>query len=186
MADSKNFRRHGARYKARRRAVDIIYEAETRDLDPVAIVTERIELASNPRNEVAPIAEHSRVLVAGTAEKLDEIDETISRFLSENWELSRLPAVDRAILRVMAYEIMYVDEVDAPISVVDGVEIASGYSTDKAAPYIHAVLDDIAQLGDADNPLNVATTVDLEEETPIDEEPALPPTEEELSEESSS
>lgn len=91
------------------------------------------------------------------AERLDELDDTISRYLSETWQLSRLPAVDRAVLRVLAWEIMFNDEVDAPISVVDGVEIASEYSTDVAAPYIHAVLDDIAQSMSADNPMNVVS-----------------------------
>lgn len=156
MTDTEiNYRRHGARYRARRRAVDIIFEAEARDVDPVAIVEERVELARDRDNAVAPVADYTRELVAGTATMLDEIDEQISRYLSENWELGRLPAVDRAILRVMAWEINYNPEVDAPISVVDGVELATQYSTDVAAPYIHAVLDDIAQACSEDNPMNV-------------------------------
>lgn len=150
-----NYRRRGARYRARRRAVDIIFEAEARDVDPVSIVDERVELARDADNSVAPVAEYTRELVAGTATMLDEIDEQIARYLSETWELHRLPAVDRAILRVMAWEISYNDEVDAPISVVDGVEIATQYSTDVAAPYIHAVLDDIAQARSEDSPMNV-------------------------------
>ncbi|GAB3944033.1 transcription antitermination factor NusB [Corynebacterium tapiri] len=158
-----NYRRHGSRYKARRRAVDIIFEAEARDEDPVAIVDERVELARNIDNAVAPVADYTRELVRGTAERLDELDETIARYLSEDWELTRLPAVDRAILRVMAWEITYNPEVDAPISVVDGVEIATQYSTHAAAPYIHAVLDDIAQAQSADNPMNVVPDIDEED-----------------------
>ncbi|AKK11198.1 transcription antitermination factor NusB [Corynebacterium uterequi] len=150
----KRDRRHGARYRARRRAVDIIFEAEVRDVDPVAIVDERIALSHDQESGVAPIAQYTRELVSGTAVKLDEIDAAIERFLSEQWTLERLPAVDRAILRVLGWEVMFNDDVDAPISVVDAVEIATQYSTDKAAPYIHAVLDDIAHAGSPDNPMN--------------------------------
>lgn len=155
MSDKEiNYRRHGSRYRARRRAVDIIFEAEARDVDPVAVVDQRVELARDKDPVVPPVSDYTRTLVQGTAERLDEVDEAIARYLSQTWELRRLPAVDRAVLRVLAWEIMYNDEVDAPISVVDGVEIASEYSTDVASPYIHAVLDDIAQSMSADNPMN--------------------------------
>lgn len=144
MAD---FKRHGARYRARRRAVDILFEAETRDVDPVAIVEDRVELAKNPKNSVAPVAEYTQQIVAGAAEQLDDLDDAIERFLVDDWELSRLPAVDRQILRVCAWEIMFNDAVDAPISIKEGVEMAAEYSAAQAAPYINVVLDGIAQRG---------------------------------------
>ncbi|QQU85295.1 transcription antitermination factor NusB [Corynebacterium propinquum] len=146
-------RLHTKRYRARRRAADILYEAETRDLDPVAIVDDRVELAAWEQSPVPPVAEYTKEIVAGAAEKLDEIDELIARFLSQEWELGRLPAVDRAIMRVSAWEILFNAEVPAAVAVVEGVELASEYSTESAAPYIHAVLDDIAQSVSADNPM---------------------------------
>lgn len=146
-------RLHTKRYRARRRAADILYEAETRDLDPVAIVDDRVELAAWEQSPVPPVAEYTKEIVAGAAEKLDEIDELISRFLSQEWELGRLPAVDRAIMRVSAWEILFNADVPAAVAVVEGVELASEYSTESAAPYIHAVLDDIAQSVSADNPM---------------------------------
>lgn len=146
-------RLHTKRYRARRRAADILYEAETRDLDPVAIVDDRAELAAWEQSPVPPVAEYTKEIVAGAAEKLDEIDELIARFLSQEWELGRLPAVDRAIMRVSAWEILFNAEVPAAVAVVEGVELASEYSTESAAPYIHAVLDDIAQSVSADNPM---------------------------------
>ncbi|MEJ4095391.1 transcription antitermination factor NusB [Corynebacterium propinquum] len=146
-------RLHTKRYRARRRAADILYEAETRDLDPVAIVDDRVELAAWEQSPVPPVAEYTKEIVAGAAEKLDEIDELISRFLSQEWEFGRLPAVDRAIMRVSAWEILFNAEVPAAVAVVEGVELASEYSTESAAPYIHAVLDDIAQSVSADNPM---------------------------------
>lgn len=164
----RNWRRHGARYRARRRAVDILFEAEARNIDPVAIVQDRVELARLPANAVAPVAEYTRALVTGAAEQLDTIDETIERYLSETWELNRLPAVDRAILRVGVWEILFNPEVDGAVAVVEGVELASQYGNDVAAPYIHAVLDDVVQAAAADNPMQAG--VDAGQDAPEAEE----------------
>ena len=149
-----NYKRHTARYRARRRAADILYEAENRDIDPVAIVEDRIALAREDRNAVAPIAEYTKVIIKGAAEELDVIDETIARYLSEDWELHRIPAVDRAILRVSVWELLFNPEIPTATAVVEGVEIASQYSNEQAAPYIHAVLDDVAQSRSAESPMS--------------------------------
>lgn len=150
-----NYKRHTARYRARRRAADILFEAEARDVDPVAIVEDRVILARDESNGVAPIADYTRQIVAGAAEELDAIDAAIARFLSEDWELHRIPAVDRAILRVATWELLFNPDVPTATAVVEGVELASEYSTHAAPPYIHAVLDDIAQARSADNPMNL-------------------------------
>ncbi len=158
-----NYKRHTARYRARRRAADILFEAESRDVDPVSIVEDRIALARDESNGVAPIAEYTSQIVRGAAEELDAIDEAISRYLSEDWEFYRLPAVDRAIMRVSVWELLFNPDVPVATAVVEGVELASQYSTDQAAPYIHAVLDDIAQSRSADNPMaQVAEDADTE------------------------
>lgn len=163
-------RRHGARYRARRRAADIMYEAENRDVDPVAIVEDRIKLARENEHNVAPIAEYTKVLVTGVAEELDTIDTTIERFLSEDWELYRIPAVDRAIMRVAVWELLFnPEEIDLATAVTEGVELASEYSTDAAAPYINAVLDDVAHFRSEDNPMNADISAeDIEDEAESD------------------
>ena len=163
-------RRHGARYRARRRAADIMYEAENRDVDPVAIVEDRIKLARENEHDVAPIAEYTKVLVTGVAEELDTIDTTIERFLSEDWELYRIPAVDRAIMRVAVWELLFNhEEIDLATAVTEGVELASEYSTDAAAPYINAVLDDVAHFRSEDNPMNADISAeDIEDEAEPD------------------
>ena len=160
-----DYKRHGARYRARRRAVDILFEAETRDIDPVAIVEDRSQLSQNPLNAVAPVADYTRTIVAGAAEKLDDLDDAIERHLSEDWELFRLPAVDRQILRVAAWEILFNDEVDAPVSIAEGVEMAAEYSGAQAAPYINVVLDGIAQRAASNSPF-----VDEEPEADAEDE----------------
>ncbi|WP_420026261.1 transcription antitermination factor NusB [Corynebacterium segmentosum] len=149
-----NHKRHTARYRARRRAADILYEAENRDVDPVAIVEDRVALAREDRHAVAPIADYTKVIVQGVAEELDAIDDTISRYLSQNWELHRIPAVDRAILRLSVWELLFNPDVPTATAVVEGVELASQYSHDQAAPYIHAVLDDVAQSRSELSPMN--------------------------------
>ncbi|MGJ0182587.1 transcription antitermination factor NusB [Corynebacterium glyciniphilum] len=148
MADresGESYRRHGARYKARQRAVDILFEAEFRDIDPVEIVEDRVELARDESNQVKPVPEYAARIVPGVASALDEIDEAIAAHLSSTWRLERLPAVDRAVLRVSAWELLYNDEVPARVALKEGIELASEYSHDKAPGYVNAVLDGIAR-----------------------------------------
>ena len=114
-----NYKRHTARYRARRRAADILFEAESRDVDPVAIVEDRVELARDPENGVAPIADYTREIVSGAAEELDDIDDAIARYLSSEWSLERIPAVDRAIMRVAVWEILFNADVPNATALVE-------------------------------------------------------------------
>lgn len=140
-----SYRRHGARFKARLRAVDILFEAEFRDIDPVEIVEDRIELSKDESNQVKPVPEYTSRMVPGVASTLDELDAAISTHLSSTWRLDRLPAVDRAVLRVSAWELLYNDEVPAKVALKEGVQLAAEYSHDKAPAYVNAVLDGIAR-----------------------------------------
>lgn len=149
MSDKQiNHKRHGSRYKARRRAVDILFEAEFRDIDPVEIVEERVELSRDQDNRVKPVPEYTATIVTGVAENLDALDASIASHLSSEWRLDRLPAVDRAVLRVSAWEVMFNAEVPNRVAIVEGVELASEYSHDKAPGYVNVVLDGVGR--DAD------------------------------------
>lgn len=143
MNTREPYKRHGSRYKTRRRAVDILFEAEARDVDPVAVIEDRVELSQLPDPPVAPISSYTRQLVTGVAVELDELDELIDAHLSEDWKIERIPAVDRAILRMSCWEMKYNPEVPPKAALVDGIELASQYSTDVAPPYINAVLDGV-------------------------------------------
>ena len=136
-----NYKRRGARYRARRRAVDLLFEAEQRGVDPEGLIEERLELARDMDSGVAPVAEYTEEIVRGVAAEIDGIDSTISSYLSPEWPLRRLPAVDRAILRLGPWEPFPNPDVPPRVAVVEGVELASEYSTDVAPPYINAVLD---------------------------------------------
>ena len=143
-----NYKRHGARYRARRRAVDLLFEAEQRGVDAVELLEERLIMARDPELDVKPIAEYTEQVVRGVAREIVGIDSTISSYLSQEWPLRRIPAVDRAILRLSTWELFYNSEVPPKVAVVEGVELASEYSTDVAPPYINAVLDAEAKIAD--------------------------------------
>lgn len=167
-AKDANYRRHGARYRARRRAVDMLFEAEARDMDPVAIIDDRVRLSRNPDNGVAPVADYTRTLVEGVAVELDRLDAIITRYLADDWELFRIPAVDRAILRMSIWEVLFNTDVPRKTAVVEGVELAANYSNDGAPAYINSVLDRV--LNNAEELL--ATSFDEPEDTPDTELPA--------------
>ena len=92
MTGSK--KKFGARHKARKRAVDFLFEAEARDLDPVNLAAERVDLSTKD-DTVAPVNPYTVTVVTGVAENLDRLDRVISDHL-QDWTLDRLPAVTLA------------------------------------------------------------------------------------------
>ncbi|NKY59290.1 transcription antitermination factor NusB [Nocardia flavorosea] len=141
-ADKKSaYKKLGARHKARRRAVDLLFEAEARDIDPSDLADERIELAARDQ-AVAPVHAYTRTLVDGIAEDLDRVDGTIESYLHD-WALSRLPAVDRAILRVAVWELLYATDVPPIVAVDEAVELAKELSTDDSPGFVNGVLGQV-------------------------------------------
>ncbi|MDJ0395524.1 transcription antitermination factor NusB [Rhodococcus sp. G-MC3] len=131
----------GARHKARKRAVDFLFEAEARDADPVDLAKERIELARGD-DSIAPVSEYTETLVVGVAENLDRLDSVISDHLND-WTLRRLPAVDRAILRVAVWELFHAIDVPPVVAVDEAVELAKQLSTDDSPSFVNGVLGQI-------------------------------------------
>lgn len=134
----------GARRKARRRAVDLLFEAETRGADPVGLTRERGELAGHDPS-VAPINPYTVSLVTGVSENAARLDETISTHLRE-WTLDRLPAVDRAVLRVAVFELLHDDEVPPAVAVDEAVELSKQLSTDDSPRFVNGVLGQLVTL----------------------------------------
>ena len=127
-----------ARTKARKRAVDVLYEADVRGNDPLAVLRDRIETA-NP-----PVPEHTIRLVEGVAEHAARIDALIDAHAA-NWSLDRLPDVDRAILRMAVYELLWVDDVPDAVVIDEAVELAKALSTDDSPAYVNGVLGGIVK-----------------------------------------
>ncbi|TFV66709.1 UNVERIFIED_ORG: transcription antitermination factor NusB [Bacillus sp. AZ43] len=122
-----------ARTKARKRAVDVLYEAEVRGGDRLAVLRDRIE-TGNP-----PVPEHTVRLVEGVVEHSARIDELIERHAS-GWTLERLPDVDRAILRMAVFELLWADDVPDVVVIDEAVELAKALSTDDSPAYVNGVL----------------------------------------------
>ena len=131
-----------ARTKARKRALDILFQADVRG-DQVATVlaAEAKRAASEPSREASWL--YAREIVDGVIDNSDAIDEQITTF-AKDWSLERMPAVDRAVLRIAVWEILYNDEVPAAVAIDEAVELAKEFSTDDSGAFVHGVLGRIA------------------------------------------
>jgi len=138
MPDEKQARPVKGRHQARKRAVDLLFEAEARGLTPVEVVDLRTALAE-AKPEVAPLHSYTVAVARGVSEHTAHIDDLITSHL-QGWTLDRLPAVDRAILRVSVWELLYADDVPEPVAVDEAVELAKDLSTDESPGFINGVL----------------------------------------------
>lgn len=121
-----------ARRKARKRALDLLFEADMRGVLAVDLLGERaVEDLSQ--------AEYVRTLVNGVGEHLVKIDELIHTY-AEGWDMDRMPTIDRNLLRIALYEILWSQSVDDKVAVSEAVEIAQELSTKDSAAYINGVL----------------------------------------------
>jgi N utilization substance protein B len=123
-----------ARSKARKRAVDILYEADLRGRDRVDLLRERVADTNTP-----PVNEHCVRLVEGVEANAARIDELIERH-ARGWSLERLPDVDRAILRMAIFELLWVDDVPDAVVLDEAVALAKALSTDDSPAYVNGVL----------------------------------------------
>jgi N utilization substance protein B len=127
-----------ARSKARKRAVDVLYEADLRGRDRLELLRERIA-DGHP-----PVSDYTVTLVEGVAGHADRIDELIDTH-ARGWSLERLPDVDRAILRMAVFELLWADDVPGPVVIDEAVELAKSLSTDDSPAYVNGVLGAIAE-----------------------------------------
>ena len=130
----------GARTKARKRALDVLFEADQRGVDPVSLLAERI---TEPGTE-ASLPQYSVDLVEGVIAEQARIDELLATH-AHGWTLDRMPAVDRALLRIGTWEILYNDEVPTAVAIDEAVELVKEFSTDESGPFVHGVLAHIAR-----------------------------------------
>jgi N utilization substance protein B len=127
------------RHRARKRAVDILYEADMRGADPVTLVADR---TGDP--ELAPMRDYTITLVEGVQGRMERIDEILAEH-SEGWSVPRMPAVDRAVLRLGVFELIWAPEdIDAAVVIDEAVALARELSTDDSPRFVNAVLDRIA------------------------------------------
>src|SRR5664279_1847030 len=128
----------GARSKARKRALDLMYGADVRgESINEALAAESSRALNDPAR--ATSWAYAQQIVTGITEHGDEIDELIETY-SQGWPLNRMPAVDRALLRIGLWEILYNDEVPAGVAISEAVESAKVLSTEDSAGFINGLL----------------------------------------------
>jgi N utilization substance protein B len=131
----------GARTKARKRALDVLFEAEQRRLDPLTLLADRI---AQPGTEAA-LPQYSVELVEGVQAQRARIDEVIATH-SHGWTIERMPAVDRELLRIGAWEILFNDDVPDAVAVDEAVELARSLSTDESPGFVNGLLGRLVDL----------------------------------------
>ena len=122
-----------ARSKARKRAVDVLYAADLRGRD------RREQLAEEVAAGQPPVNDYTVRLVEGVAGHAPDIDRLIDEHAS-GWSLERLPDVDRAILRMAVFELLWADDVPDAVVIDEAVELAKTLSTDDSPAYVNGVL----------------------------------------------
>jgi len=129
----------GARSKARKRALDVLYEADQRGAAPLDTLRDRLAL-SDP-----PVPEYSVRLVEGVVEHLVRIDELLETYAQE-WTIDRFPAVDLAVLRIGTFELLWCDDIPDAVAVSEAVELAASLSTDESPAFVNGLLGRLLQL----------------------------------------
>ena len=122
-----------ARSKARKRAVDVLYEADLRGLDALVTLRDRLVLAD------PPVSDFTVELVEGVHGHRARIDEILTGY-AEGWTLERMPGVDRAVLRLGIYELLWRDDVPDAVVIDEAVELAKSLSTDESPRFVNGML----------------------------------------------
>lgn len=129
------------RHQARKRAVDLLFEAEARGITPAEVAEARNALAHH-QADMAPLNPYTVTVARGVTEHAAHIDDLISAHL-QGWTLDRLPAVDRALLRVAVWELLHAEDVPEPVAVDEAVELAKQLSTDDSPGFVNGVLGQV-------------------------------------------
>jgi len=129
-----------ARHKARKRALDVLFQADLRDVDPLTVLADAQRLRSDEGD--APLNPYVAQLVEGVTSHRARIDELLSTY-SLGWTLERMPGVDRSILRLGAYEVLWGDVPEA-VALDEAVALARELSTDDSPAFVNGLLARIA------------------------------------------
>ena len=135
-----------ARSTARKQTLDLLYEADIRSTSAADLLALRDVIEEGP--DARPIREFTKLLIAGVTENKRKIDELISTY-AQGWDMDRLPAVDRNILRLGIYEIVWSADLDDGIAIDEALTLARELSTDESAGYIPGVLGRISSIKDS-------------------------------------
>ena len=127
-----------ARGKARKRALDLLYASEMRSESPVVALDRAIEAGEGPTND------YTALLVRGVVEHQAKIDELLTTY-SQGWTLERMPAVDRNVLRLGVFELLYADDVPDAVAVTEAISLVRDLSTDESPTFVNGILGAIVK-----------------------------------------
>ena len=127
-----------ARTKARKRALDVLYASDLRAENPVDALERAIADGEGPSND------YTTTLVRGVVEHQARIDELLAEY-SEGWTLERMPAVDRNVLRLGVFEVMYADDVPDAVALTEAMSLVRDLSTDESPQFVNGVLGNIVR-----------------------------------------
>lgn len=130
-----------ARSKARKRALDVLFEADQRGRDVTELLAERLLVPGTQ----AALPQYAVELVEGVVAERDRIDELIASY-SHGWTIDRMPAVDRAVLRIGAWEILFNADVPDAVAVDEAVDLARALSTDDSPTFVNGLLGRLVEL----------------------------------------
>ena len=132
-----------ARSKARKQALDILFESDIRQTSATDLLESPLIVEEGP--DARPIRDFARVIVSGVTEHRRKIDELISTY-AQGWDMDRLPIVDRNLLRIAIFEILWSEDVPDAVAIDEALTMAAILSTEESASYIHGVLSRIASI----------------------------------------
>lgn len=127
-----------ARTKARKRAVDALFAADLRGSSAIDLLNQSEEFSEDKTSQ-SDIFKYARECVLGTQDHLGEIDDALNEH-AHGWKVDRMPALDRAILRLATWEILYNQEIPDAVAIDEAIEMAKDLSTDNSASFINGVL----------------------------------------------
>ena len=133
-----------ARNKARKRAFQILFEAEQRGAAPTAVMADWIRLARTDDRQ-PPVTEYTMQLVEGYSLHAERIDELLAGH-SVGWTLDRMPTVDRNVLRLGTYELIWEDDVPDAVVLDEAVQLAKEFSTDESPSFVNGLLGRLMEL----------------------------------------
>ena len=128
-----------ARSKARKRALDVLFEAEVRGEPVLDLLDQRLAQAS------PPVGEYAAQLVRGVQAHRERIDELLAEY-AEGWTLDRMPIVDRNVLRIGLYELLWADDVPDAVAISEAVLLARNLSTDASPGFVNGLLGRLLEL----------------------------------------
>ena len=123
----------GARTKARKRALDVLFEADQRGADVLETLADRVAMGE------PPVPDYAIALVEGVVAQGERIDELLTTY-AEGWSLDRMPAVDRAVLRIGTFELIWRDDVPDAVAISEAVGLARQLSTDESPAFVNGLL----------------------------------------------